>query len=258
MKIKLSVLAAIACGGWCLLVGCKARESAAPVAGQTPSLPSSAEPARPAAGEVVATHAEPAATPEASPSAAAARQTPIEGTRPAGKPSASRQEQKSEAAPEPAREAATQAPAPLSLAPAVPAQAASASKVTDPGGPIAVAATKAGLTRIGAEKCKVCHKIQFASWAETAHARRTPPLDCESCHGPGSEYKALPVMKDPEKAKAAGLVMPTAAFCANCHSRDWKDDMLRKAHAHKAVAFAYPGSASSERAGGGGESDPIF
>ncbi|MGE5275856.1 MAG: hypothetical protein ACM3SU_02570 [Acidobacteriota bacterium] len=233
MRIKPFALAAIAFSGSCLLVGCKARESAAPLAGQTPSPPSSAEPTRPAAGEVVATPAELAAMPEASPSAAAARQTPTEGTRPAGKPSPLRQAQKSEAAPEPAREAPTQAPAPLGLAPAVPAQAASASRVTDPGGPIAVAATKAGLTRIGAEKCKLCHKVQFASWVETAHAKRTPPLDCESCHGPGSEYKSPTVMKDPEKAKAAGLVMPTKAFCATCHSRDWKDDMLRKAHAHK-------------------------
>jgi hypothetical protein len=119
------------------------------------------------------------------------------------------------------------------VAPATPTQAAKASKVTDPGGPIAVAATKTGLTRIGAEKCKVCHKVQFASWAETAHAKRTPPLDCESCHGPGSEYKTLAIMKDREKAKAAGLVMPTATFCKTCHTSDWKEDMLKKAHAHK-------------------------
>jgi hypothetical protein len=83
-------------------------------------------------------------------------------------------------------------------------------------GAIAVAATRAGLTRIGAEKCKICHKVQFASWVETAHAKRTPPLDRESCHGPGSEYKSLAV----PSARAA---MP----------RGWKDDMLRKAHAHK-------------------------
>lgn len=106
--------------------------------------------------------------------------------------------------------------------------------MVDPGGEIAVAATRPGLTRIGAEKCRVCHKVQFASWAQGAHARRTPPLDCEGCHGPGSEYKPLAVMKDPVKAKAAGLVMPPATFCKGCHVRGWKDDMLRKAHAHKA------------------------
>jgi hypothetical protein len=236
MRIKPSVLAAIACGGW-LLVGCNARETAAPAARQTPSPPSRAEPATLVAGEAGATAAEatPVTIPKAPTSAATVRQAVPTGAAPAGKPPPSRRPQQSEAAPEPAREKATPIPpAPLTSAPAAPTQVASASKVVDPGGEIAVAATRAGLTRIGAEKCKICHKVQFASWVETAHAKRTPPLDCESCHGPGSEYKALAVMKDPEKAKAAGLVIPTATFCASCHARGWKDDMLRKAHAHKA------------------------
>jgi hypothetical protein len=103
----------------------------------------------------------------------------------------------------------------------------------DPGGEIAVEATRPGLTRIGAAKCGVCHKPQYASWSESAHAKREPPLECESCHGAGSEYKSLSVMKDAEKAKAAGLVLPTATFCTTCHRQGWSDDQLRKAHAHK-------------------------
>ena len=93
--------------------------------------------------------------------------------------------------------------------------------------------TKAGLTRVGATACKMCHKIQYASWSETAHAKRMPPLECENCHGPGSEYKSIPVMKDLDRAKAAGLMLPTAAFCMTCHKRNWTDANLRKAHAHK-------------------------
>ena len=103
----------------------------------------------------------------------------------------------------------------------------------DIGGPVAVEAPKAGLSRIGSEKCKLCHKVQFASWAETAHAKRTPPLDCESCHGPGSEYKTMEGMKDPEKARAAGLVIPDRSFCQQCHGAAWSDDLLKQAHAHK-------------------------
>jgi hypothetical protein len=106
------------------------------------------------------------------------------------------------------------------------------SGVADPGGTVEVAATRPGLTRIGAAKCKLCHKVQHASWSESAHAKRTPPLDCEGCHGPGSEYKGLNVMKDPEKARAAGLVDPTEAFCSRCHTSGWSDDMLQRAHAH--------------------------
>jgi hypothetical protein len=135
------------------------------------------------------------------------------------------------ATPAPAPAAKPPAPAPEPK-PAAPAQAAS--PVVDPGGDIAVKPSKAGLSKVGAAACKMCHKIQYASWAESAHAKRNPPLDCEACHGPGSEYKPIPVMKDPAKAKAAGLVQPSAAFCATCHKRGWNDGMLKKAHAHKA------------------------
>jgi hypothetical protein len=99
---------------------------------------------------------------------------------------------------------------------------------------IRVAPGKEGLTYIGADKCKVCHKVQHASWAESAHTELDPALDCESCHGPGSEYKGLKIMKDPEAARAAGLVDPTPEFCANCHDMEGLgEDFLGSAHAHK-------------------------
>lgn len=159
---------------------------------------------------------------------------PVKAATTVAEPPASKPLQPSEAAPETARAVAT--------------PAASASNVGDPGGQIAVAATRTGLSRIGAEKCQICHKVQFASWLESSHAKRKPPLDCEGCHGPGSEYKSLANMRDPVKARAAGLVIPTAAFCARCHTRGWKEDMLRNAHAHKPTV-ASSGSAPSERAG---------
>ncbi len=118
---------------------------------------------------------------------------------------------------------------------AVPAPAvAKVSVVVDTGGLVEVGATKPGLTRIGTDKCKLCHKVQFTSWAKTAHATRTPPLDCESCHGPGSEYKSLTIMKDAQKARAAGLVTPGRSFCSKCHTAAWTDDLLKRSHAHKA------------------------
>jgi len=122
-------------------------------------------------------------------------------------------------------------------APATPAPApAHAPIVADIGGTVEVAATKPGLTRIGAAKCKLCHKVQFDSWAKTKHAARTPPLDCESCHGPGSEYKTLAIMKDSKKSLAAGLVSPARSFCTKCHTGPWSDDLLKRSHAHKAGA----------------------
>jgi len=82
----------------------------------------------------------------------------------------------------------------------------------------------------------MCHRIQYASWAKSAHATGTPPLlDCESCHGPGSEYGKISIMRDPGKAKAAGLVTPDRSFCTGkCHAAKWQDDMIQRVHAHKA------------------------
>lgn len=126
----------------------------------------------------------------------------------------------------------TAAPAPVATAPAPPAAPAASSAIADPGGTVAVAATKPGLKRVGAEACGDCHDVQFESWTDGAHAKRTPPLDCENCHGPGSEYKSKAVMKDPAKAKAAGLVMPDKDFCAKCHKTGVDDAFMKKAHAH--------------------------
>ena len=105
--------------------------------------------------------------------------------------------------------------------------------VVDIGGLVEVEATRPGLVRIGSKKCKICHKVQFASWAETEHAKRTPPLECENCHGAGSEYKSKAVMQDPVKARAAGMVIPERSFCAQCHTTGWSDDLLKQTHDHK-------------------------
>lgn len=132
--------------------------------------------------------------------------------------------------------AATAQPDTMSARPAE--TAAEGVTIVDPGGVVEVKATKAGLLHIGAAKCKTCHAVQFTSWSAGAHAKRTPPLDCEGCHGAGSEYKTMAVMKDPAKARAAGLVMPGRDFCATCHKSGWTDDMLGRAHAHKAATDA--------------------
>jgi hypothetical protein len=95
-----------------------------------------------------------------------------------------------------------------------------------------VAETKPGLKRIGSDACGECHEVQFTSWSEGSHASRTPPLDCESCHGPGSEYKRMSVMQDPEKSRAAGLVIPDRAFCSQCHKTGLNDDLMKQVHAH--------------------------
>jgi len=97
---------------------------------------------------------------------------------------------------------------------------------------------------VGAEKCKMCHKVQYASWLETTHAKATDDakgstdpafeakclgchatnsdealagVQCEACHGAGADFKKMSIMKDPEAAAANGLVIPTQATCDGCH-----------------------------------------
>jgi DnaJ-class molecular chaperone len=93
-------------------------------------------------------------------------------------------------------------------------------------------------TKVGPEKCKMCHKLQYESWSASKHATQNPPVDCETCHGPGSDYKVMSIMKDVEKAKAAGLILPTKEDCAKCHGKGkvpaMTDELFAKVHAHKA------------------------
>ena len=217
------------------------REAASPPATSkveaAPSLPEAPEPAPVVVAAAPAESTTPAAwpgAPEHLPSPAPPKPARTAPKAPAAVP-----------APIPAEPSAPAAPPPATAAPAVaqvtaPAKAPAPARpggpeIADPGGDVAVSPAKAGLTRAGAEKCKLCHKLQYTSWADSGHARRKPALDCESCHGPGSEYKSLAVMKDPAKAKAAGLVEPGAAFCGKCHTGAWDPALLAKVHAHKAA-----------------------
>lgn len=191
---------------------------------EAPAASSTESPASPTAS------AEPAsAEPASAPAATAAASAPTSSTPP-------QPVVKSQPVPAPTAAAApAPAPAPTPVAAPAPAKApapAPAPAIVDAGGPVAVAATKPGLSRVGSDTCEMCHDVQFASWSQTKHASRKPPLDCESCHGPGSEYKTMAIMKDPAKARAAGLVIPDASFCANCHTKGVTADFLKQAHAH--------------------------
>jgi YVTN family beta-propeller protein len=42
-------------------------------------------------------------------------------------------------------------------------------------------------------------------------------VQCEKCHGPGSEYIDSAIMMDRQAAMKAGLMMPTMGDCVNCH-----------------------------------------
>lgn len=108
---------------------------------------------------------------------------------------------------------------------------------------------------MGVALCKMCHFKQYQSWNKTDHAKafqilrarertsmrcipchatgmsdKLPGVQCEACHGPGSEYYPLSIMKDPQASYDKGLRKPTETLCLRCHNRDAP---------HKVSSFIY-------------------
>lgn len=108
------------------------------------------------------------------------------------------------------------------------------------------AAAASKFNYVGDAKCKMCHKAEHTSWMTSVHAKAWEALKpeeqkkeecigchstgktvegtlltgvgCESCHGPGSEYKAQKTMKDKALALAAGMIEPKKEVCIKCHN----------------------------------------
>ncbi len=112
---------------------------------------------------------------------------------------------------------------------------------------------------IGSAKCKACHNksttgAQYKVWAAGPHANALKSLSeeeqkkpeclkchttmgntdpklhytltkkegvgCETCHGPGSGYKPMSIMKSREKSIAKGLIIPDEKLCRSCHNEE--------------------------------------
>lgn len=88
---------------------------------------------------------------------------------------------------------------------------------------------KLGLTTKAYEtdKCLSCHTTGHGKPA-TAFDKKFKAEDgvqCESCHGPGSEYKSMKVMKNKDDAVAKGLIIyandeAIKAQCVTCHNSE--------------------------------------
>jgi hypothetical protein len=72
------------------------------------------------------------------------------------------------------------------------------------------------------EQCLKCHVTGWGKPAETFAAtfKKEQGVSCESCHGPGSDYQAMAVMKDQAKSVAAGLIIPDEKTCTSCHNSE--------------------------------------
>ncbi len=132
---------------------------------------------------------------------------------------------------------------------------------------------------IGATKCKMCHKKDgiHESWMGTKHAYAFDSLSaedqknekllpyyttgttakgdlltgvqCEACHGAGSDYKAKKTMSDRDLAMKAGLIIPDSTVCVRCHNdkapaalaalaKDFNFEKLKTKGAHAAAKKA--------------------
>jgi hypothetical protein len=101
---------------------------------------------------------------------------------------------------------------------------------------------------VGSKKCRICHLDIYKSWQSTKHARAINALGaenrdsveclgchttgvkadgssilsvgCEACHGPGSDYRKMRIMKNEELAAQRGLLPQTEAVCVRCHNEN--------------------------------------
>jgi hypothetical protein len=88
-------------------------------------------------------------------------------------------------------------------------------------------AAERGLTKPPdqADECVKCHAT--AHGLDKAKIAKKPlsvsdGVQCESCHGPGSDYRKKTVMADHAKSVAAGMWEPDKkeAICTACHNKD--------------------------------------
>ena len=106
---------------------------------------------------------------------------------------------------------------------------------------------------IGAVKCKMCHNKpakgeQYNKWLAGPHAKAMESLkgddatnskclkchqtnsafpkesvSCESCHGAGSSYKSMSVMKNHDMSVSKGLIVIDEKLCRSCHNEESPD-----------------------------------
>lgn len=85
-------------------------------------------------------------------------------------------------------------------------------------------AQKAGVTVNPQEapKCLKCHTTAFgvdAGLLDSSFSKEDG-VQCEACHGAGSDYMAMSVMQDKAKSVENGLIEPSADVCVKCHNEE--------------------------------------
>ncbi|MCX6168914.1 MAG: cytochrome c family protein [Ignavibacteriales bacterium] len=102
-----------------------------------------------------------------------------------------------------------------------------------------IAMKKGGKKAAETPECLKCHVGEKALVESTF---KEDGVQCETCHGAGSEYKTMSVMKNKEEAIKKGLTVPEGEkFCKTCHnsaSPTFKE--FKYAEMWKKIAHATP------------------
>jgi DNA-directed RNA polymerase subunit M/transcription elongation factor TFIIS len=70
-------------------------------------------------------------------------------------------------------------------------------------------------------KCLKCHSTAGSVNADKIETLTVAEgVSCESCHGPGSAYKSMNIMKNHDMALKNGLIVPTKEVCEKCHNKE--------------------------------------
>jgi len=70
-------------------------------------------------------------------------------------------------------------------------------------------------------RCLRCHStVGFIDASLNAGVKVEEGVSCESCHGPGSVYTKIAIMKSHEKGMENGLILPEKSVCVGCHNKD--------------------------------------
>ncbi|MEN8153760.1 MAG: multiheme c-type cytochrome [Acidobacteriota bacterium] len=94
-----------------------------------------------------------------------------------------------------------------------------------------------GLVEDGKETdpvCVECHSTGFNEGGYKIGAPETYKFEgvqCEECHGPGSKYTKISIMKNKKLAIKNGLRIPDKKRCLKCHDREkypWAKEFIYK------------------------------
>ncbi|MCP5048858.1 MAG: cytochrome C554 [bacterium] len=90
-------------------------------------------------------------------------------------------------------------------------------------------------------KCLECHTTGYDKGGYKigdANAAKFEGVQCESCHGAGSAYKKMKVMKSRDESVKNGMLIPNEESCKKCHNKksptfkgfDFKEAMKKIDH----------------------------